>query len=87
VASGRGETTSAIRDKKARTLRAALDTLDDAGLMHLPGAAAKRRRYEGLTLLDEAGWQITGDPLPSAVPAMNAATHIRRRAELSTFAR
>jgi hypothetical protein len=60
VASGLSETTSTIRDKKARTLRAALDTLDDAGLAHLPGAAGKRGRHEGLTLLDEAGWQITG---------------------------
>jgi hypothetical protein len=64
VASGRGGTTSAIRDKKARTLRAALDTLDEAVLVHLAGAAGKSGRHEGLALLDEAGWQITGDPLP-----------------------
>ena len=51
------------------TLRAALDTLDDAGLVHLPGAAGTRGRHEGFTLLDEAGWQIAGDPLPDAVPA------------------
>ena len=51
------------------TLRAALDTLDDAGLVHLPGAAGDRGRRERFALLDEAGWQITGDPLPYAVPA------------------
>jgi hypothetical protein len=37
--------------------------------VHLPGAADKRGRHEGFSLLDEAGWQLTGDPLPYAVPA------------------
>ena len=55
VASGRGESASGIRDKKARTLRAALDTLEDAGLVHLRGVAGKRGRQEGFTLLHESG--------------------------------
>ncbi|WP_125610642.1 hypothetical protein [Specibacter cremeus] len=68
VTSGRGKTTSTIREKKARTLHTALDTLEEAKLVHLPGTPGKRGRYEGFSLLDEAGWQHSGDPLPYTVP-------------------
>lgn len=69
IASGRGGTTSAIRDKKARTLRTALDTLQEARLVHLPGTPGRRGRHEGFSLLDEAGWQHAGTPLPYVVPS------------------
>jgi hypothetical protein len=69
VASGRGQTTSTIRDKKTRALRSALDTLEEAGLVHLPGSAGRRGRHEGFTFLDDAGWQLAGNPLPYIVPA------------------
>lgn len=68
VTSGRGATTSTIRDKKARTLHTALDSLEEAKLVHLPGKPGVRGRHEGFSLLDEAGWQHTGDPLPYGVP-------------------
>lgn len=71
VASGRGATSSTIREKKARTLHTALDTLEEAKLVHLPGTPGKRGRHEGFSLFDEAGWQRGGDPLPYAVPAKN----------------
>lgn len=71
VASGRGATGASIREKKARTLASALDTLSEARLVHLPGTPGKRGRYEAFSLLDEAGWQRGGDPLPYLVPAKN----------------
>lgn len=67
VASGKGATAMSIRDKKARSLRAALNTLSEAGLVELPGAAGKRGRHDGFALLHEAGTQprsaeVTGVP-------------------------
>lgn len=69
VTSGRGATTSTIRDKKARTLHTALDSLEEAKLVHLPGKPGRRGRHEGFSLQDEAGWQRSGDPLPYVVPS------------------
>ncbi|MFJ4030145.1 hypothetical protein ACIPWF_22750 [Paenarthrobacter sp. NPDC089989] len=71
VQTGIGKSSSAIRDKKARTLATALDTLEEAKLVHLPGTPGKRGRYEGFSLLDESGWQRGGDPLPYVVPQKN----------------
>lgn len=71
VTSGRGETSSTIREKKARTLANVLDTLEEAKLVHLPGTPGRRGRHEGFSLLDESGWQRGGDPLPYAVPPKN----------------
>lgn len=71
VTSGRGATTSTIREKKARTLHTALDTLEEAKLVHLPGAPGRRGRHEGFSLLDDAGWQHSRDPLPYTVPLKN----------------
>lgn len=71
VASGRGRTGSSIRDKKARTLATALDTLEEAKLVDLPGTPGRRGRHEGFSLLDESGWQRGGDPLPYVVPFKN----------------
>jgi hypothetical protein len=72
VPSGKGRTVSMTRDKKARSIRNALDTLCDAGLVHLPGQPGKRGRYDGFALLSDAGWQVPGaDPLPYTVPKNN----------------
>lgn len=69
VTSGRGETRSTIREKKARTLATALDTLEEANLVELHGTAGRKGRHEGFSLLDEAGWQRGGDPLPYVIPS------------------
>jgi hypothetical protein len=66
--SGRGRTSSSIREKKGRTLRTALNTLADAGLVHLPGAPGRRGRHDGFDLLNEAGTQLKGDPVEYHVP-------------------
>lgn len=65
-------TGAAIRDKKARTLHNALDTLEEANLVQLSGAKGQRRRYEEFSILNEAGAQLTGDPVPYVVPLKNA---------------
>ncbi|MDM7855809.1 hypothetical protein [Cellulomonas alba] len=77
ISSGRGATHSSARDKKARSVRAALDTLSEAGLVELPGDPGRRGRHEGFTLLHEAGRQLSGDRRPYVVPRLR---------ESSTFA-
>jgi hypothetical protein len=72
VPSGKGLTVSMTRDKKARSIRNALDTLCEAGLVHLLGEPGKRGRHDGFVLLNDAGWQVPGaDPLPYTVPKNN----------------
>lgn len=65
---GPGATGSSIRDKKARSLHTALDTLEDAGLVDLLGAPGERGRYDRFELLEEAGLQRDADPIPYTVP-------------------
>lgn len=67
--SGKGEHYSSVRDKKVRSVHAALDTLEDSGLVALPGAAGARGRYDGFVLLHEVGRKSVGDPIPYLVPA------------------
>lgn len=69
IDSGRGGTKSIVRDKKARSLRTALNALDEAQLVALTGDIGKRGRHEGFVLLDEAGRQLPGDPDKYRVPA------------------
>ncbi len=57
-----------VRDLKGRSVRSALDSLFDAGLVELPGAPGRRGRHEGFTLLHEAGRQYKNDPHPYVVP-------------------
>jgi hypothetical protein len=68
VPSGKGATVSMTRDKKARSIRSALDNLDRAGLVLLPGTPGKRGRHNGFTLLNDIGWQNEGEPLQYTVP-------------------
>lgn len=70
VASGSGRSLSVIRDKKARSVGTALNTLNAAGLVELRGGAGLRGRYHGFTLLHEGGRQLIGDPRPYLVPAV-----------------
>jgi hypothetical protein len=66
--SGRGRHSASVRDKKGRTVRNALDTLEEARLVRLPGTPGKRGRHEGFTLLHEGGHQLSGDLVPYRVP-------------------
>jgi DNA-binding transcriptional ArsR family regulator len=49
------------RDKRARTVRRALDTLEAAGLVDVPGQPGERNRYEDFVLLHEAGADARGE--------------------------
>ena len=68
VESGAGNDLSTVRDKKSRTLRSILRTLDEAKLVALHGPAGKSGRHEGFTLRHEGGRQNEGDPIPYVVP-------------------
>lgn len=68
VRAGAGRDSADIRDKKGRSVRNALDTLEEAHLVHLPGAPRKRDRYKGFELQHEAGRQLEGDPIRYVVP-------------------
>ncbi|MGC3994719.1 MAG: hypothetical protein QM779_11505 [Propionicimonas sp.] len=68
VKSGEGQNYSAVRDKKARSVRTALQTLNEAGLVELRSAPGRAGRYEGFSLRHEAGTQLSGDPRPYQVP-------------------
>lgn len=71
VVSGRGETYSSVRDKKARSIRTGLDTLERAGLVELVGEPGKRGRHDNFVVLNDIGRQNAGDPLPYLVPVTN----------------
>jgi hypothetical protein len=49
------------RDKRARTVRGALDTLEAAGLVDVPGQPGEHNRYEDFVLLHEAGAEARGE--------------------------
>lgn len=68
VPSGRGRNLWMTRDKKARTLRNALENLNRAGLVHLRGDPGTRGRHEQFVVLSDIGLQNTGAPLQYIVP-------------------
>lgn len=68
VKSGKGAYAAAVRDLKGRSVRSALNSLSEAGLVELPGTPGRRGRHEGFTLLHEAGRQYRTDPHPYVVP-------------------
>ena len=49
------------RDKRARTVRTALDTLEAAGLVDIAGDPGARNRYENFVLLNESGLASVGE--------------------------
>lgn len=65
---GKGRNQAAVRDKKGRSVRTALDTLAEAQLVQLPGTPGLRGRHSGFTLLHEAGRQLAGDSRPYHLP-------------------
>lgn len=67
--SGGGNQLSIVRDKKARSIRSALETLEGADLVGLRGSAGEQGRYEGFYLLHEGGHQnSSSDPIPYVIP-------------------
>lgn len=50
-----GENFYKARDKRARTVRSALKTLEKAGLVDVPAKQGARNRFEGFVLLQEVG--------------------------------
>lgn len=66
--SGKGAYKAVVRDLKGRSVRSALNSLFEAGLVELPGTPGRRGRHEGFTLLHEAGRQYKNDPHPYVVP-------------------
>lgn len=72
VASGQGAHYASVRDKKARSIRNALDTLSDAGLVGLRGDVGEQGRYDSFDLLDEGGPQNAGrDPIAYRIPRLD----------------
>lgn len=69
TASGQGAHFASVRDKKARSIRNALDTLADAGLVAFRGKVGEPGRYDDFYLLDEGGPQNAGrDPITYRIP-------------------
>lgn len=60
-----------VRDKRARTVRKALDGLEQAGLVDVPGKPGELNRYEGFVLLDEAGVDHLGERREYTVPKID----------------
>ena len=56
------------RDKRARSVRSALLTLSDAGLVDFADGPGKRDRYERFVLLDERGVEALGEAEEYRVP-------------------
>jgi hypothetical protein len=55
---GRGKVFIPAKEKRARSIRSSLKTLDSAGLVALQESIGGRGRYENFLLLDEAGSQF-----------------------------
>lgn len=70
-ASNSGGTYSSIRDKRARTVRKALESLEAAGLVDVPGQPGERNRFEGFVPLHEAGAAALGEREEYAVPEIS----------------
>lgn len=62
------------RNKRARTVRSALETLAAAGLVLIPGEARARNRFEDFVLLNEAGIDAVGEAEEYAVPTSSEST-------------
>ena len=56
------------RDKRARTVRSALTTLEEAGLVTVPGQPKQSNRFEQFVLLHEAGTDDIGERMEYTVP-------------------
>jgi hypothetical protein len=67
-ASGQGRNHLTENDKKLRQVQNALQVLEDAELVRLPGRSATKGAYEGFLLLDERGGRGVGEPLDYRVP-------------------
>lgn len=59
------------RDKRARTVRSALECLEAAGLVDVPGKPGERNRFEGFVPLSEAGAAALGEREEYAVPEIS----------------
>lgn len=56
------------RDKRARTVRTALGTMEESGLAIFPDRPGSRGRYESFILLDERGKDVLGEAEEYRVP-------------------
>jgi len=74
--SNRGGVFITSRDKRARTVRKALATLEGAGLVDVPGPSGKRNRFEGFVLLHEAGVDAFGEHQEYATPAVSESAFV-----------
>jgi len=61
------------RDKRARTVRKALERLEAVGLVDVPGEPGERNRFEGFVPLHEAGAEAHGEREEYAIPETSAA--------------
>ena len=61
------------RDKRARTVRKALERLEAVGLVDVPGKPGERNRFEGFVPLHEAGVEAHGEREEYTVPETSAA--------------
>jgi hypothetical protein len=64
------------RDKRARTVRSALTTLEEAGLVTVPGQRAQRNRFEEFALLNESGLEVIGERVEYTVPTKDEAQYL-----------
>ena len=62
------------RNKRARSVRSALESLERAGLVVIPGHAQQRNRFDDFVLLNERGAQKVGEAEEYTVPAWNEST-------------
>ena len=61
------------RDKRARTVRKALERLEVVGLVDVPGKPGERNRFDGFVPLHEAGAEALGEREEYAIPEVSAA--------------
>lgn len=72
--SNRGGVYLTARDKRTRSVRSALMSLSEAGLVDVPGAPSERNRFEKFVLLDERGVDALGDAREYRVPSRTEST-------------
>lgn len=72
--STRGAVFMTARDKRARSVRNALTTLETAGLVAIPGNAGERNRFDKFVLLNERGTDAVGEAEEYLVPRRPEAT-------------
>lgn len=63
-----------VRDKRARTVRSALECLESAGLVDVPGDPGGRNRFERFVPLHEAGTAALGEGVEYTVPGISEVT-------------